>query len=150
MYVCFLPGDAYNTSDPVNMDYRGAASIYADENQDKSPEVVVNHSPANVMLILGEIEEHHSFVAAVHRLQNLKCHNVLFAQPENKSVPLDFPISTKCLWETLSVGGLHIVQTEPVENTLKGTRRSPLRRFIFACRNFSLYCFPKAVSTTPA
>ncbi|CAH8268551.1 unnamed protein product [Arabidopsis lyrata] len=167
-------GDAYNTSDPVNMDYRGAASIYADENQDKSPEVVVNHSPgdknarlrkilvniftwaldnpspANVMLILGEIEEHHSFVAAVHRLQNLKCHNVLFAQPENKSVPLDFPISTKCLWETLSVGGLHIVQTEPVENTLKGTRRSPLRRFIFACRNFSLYCFPKAVSTTPA
>ncbi|CAL9246450.1 unnamed protein product [Arabidopsis halleri] len=181
-------GDAYNTSDPVNMDYRGAASIYADENQDKSPEVVVNHSPgdacntsdpvnrgeasiygdededespevvvnhspgdknarlrkilvniftwaldnpspANVMLILGDIEEHHSFVAAVHRLQNKKCHNVLFAQPENKSVPLDFPISTKCLWETLSVGGLHIVQTEPVDNTLEGGLRSRIRRF---------------------
>ncbi|CAE6076192.1 unnamed protein product [Arabidopsis arenosa] len=151
-------GDAYNTSDPDNMDYRGAASIYEDENQVKDklpPQVVVNHSPgdknarlrkilvnmftwamdnsspANVMLILGDIREHNTFLAAINSL-NMKCFNVLFAQPENKSVPPNFPISTKCLWETLSVGDLLIVQTEPVDNTLEGGRKSHIK-FYFAC-----------------
>ncbi|KAL1224390.1 hypothetical protein V5N11_005748 [Cardamine amara subsp. amara] len=154
-----VPGEEYNASDPKYMDYRGTASIYADDTQVKceSPAIVVNHSPAdkyarlqkilvnmftwaldhhspaNLMLILGDITElDDGFISALNRFR-MKNYNVVFAQPANKSPPLHFPVSTKYIWENLSVGDILTVQTKPVDdNTFGGIRRSPTRLFLLA------------------
>ncbi|KAL1205468.1 hypothetical protein V5N11_019115 [Cardamine amara subsp. amara] len=122
-----------HTSADSFVSYHGTASVYASQDTDQNPEIVVNHiskddpessihmiftdslcwsldtpPPANLLLILGSISGHMEFGQACYFFNYGAKYNLLCAQPQNTSAEYQLPCAPTSeiwVWETLSVGG---------------------------------------------